>query len=56
MILKQPGLGLDPPNESGREWGATLSFSLSNYMLLELKNGKLNKDLRIKVKLDTMRM
>ena len=56
MILKQPELGSNPPNKSGQEWGATLSFSLSNYMLLELKNGKLNKDLRIKVKFDTMRM
>ena len=23
MILEQPGLGSDPPNGSGREWGAT---------------------------------
>ena len=28
VILKQPGLGSDPPNRSGREWGATHLQSL----------------------------
>ena len=31
MILEQPGLGSDPPNGSGREWGAIEAVKGVNY-------------------------